>query len=98
MKEGAGGLKSPCCVVGYLLIGDVVAFRDIQGSEWLIPIVSDTRPCPLNGFLSYSKLKGTNMPRAHGSIVGHGKHNTLSRQESFWWLCNVSGPVDVPLR
>ncbi len=82
-------LRSPCCVVGYLLIGDGVTLRDIQGSEWLIPIVSDTPPCPLNGFLSYPKLEGTNMPQPHGSIVGYEKHNTLLKQESFWWLCNA---------
>ncbi len=31
-------------------------------------------------------------------MVGYGKHNTILQQESFWGLCDSSGPLDVPLR
>ncbi len=35
---------------------------------------------------------------AHGIMVCHGQYNTTCLwEESFRWLCNAAGPLDVPL-
>ncbi len=49
-------------------------------------------------FVSYLKLKGTSTMQVQVSMVGYGKHNTILQQESFWGLCDASGPLDVPLK
>ncbi len=33
----------------------------------------------------------------HGLMVCHGQYNTLLWEESFRWLRNAAGPLDVPL-
>ena len=42
-------------------------------------------------------MKGNITLHIHGLMVSHGQYNTFVREESFKWLRNTAGPLDVPL-
>ncbi len=42
-------------------------------------------------------MEGNIALHVHGLMVCHDQHNTLLWEESFRWLRNAAGPLDVPL-